>query len=305
MLVATSTAVLVVDVPHAAALTQNRITLSHSHHVFDADYSGIPGSFEEATSAVSPEPTDCGNPDGTSDTEQTPTFGTMCDLIPLRVVVPTDIDPGDDFVISIALSWTDSPGDAAGQNGTVTDMDLHLYDNEQIKKRTNSTGFTEITASNGTSIPEVVKICCPDLGDYNVVIANVGPGANTSYHVHAEMKILKADKIFEMLADKPATAGPATTDDALPTDSSGGPVISPGLGGLTPAEFDGDLSGFANAPLEDALRTPTAPNQTTHVTKPAAVSGLALALWLGLPLGVLGGGVGYWVRRRHAAARLI
>jgi len=301
--------VLVVDAPNAVALTQNRITLSHSHQVFDADYPAIPGSFEESTSAVTPEPTDCGNPDGESDTDNPPTFGTMCDTIPLRVVVPTDIDPGDDFIISVALSWTDSPGKAVGngQEGGVTDVDLHLFDNQQIEKRAGSTGYTEITASNGTAIPEVVKVCCPDLVDYNVVIANVGPGANTGYHIHAEMKILKADKIYELLADKPATHPASTDDNTLPADFSDVPAVAPGLGGLTLSDdFDGDLSQFANAPLETALQAPDTGSQTVRIEKPSDVSGMTLLLWLGaLPVGLLGGAAGYWVRRRNAAGRLI
>jgi hypothetical protein len=307
LLIAACSAVLVIDTPRADALTQHRVTLSQSHPVFDGDFAGIAGSFEEATSAVTPTPIGCGNPDGTSDAENPPPFGTMCDLIPLRVVVPTNVDPADDFVVSIALSWTDSAGAATGQEGGVTDLDLHLYDNRQIERRTDPEGtYTLITSSNGTAIPEVVKVCCPDLGDYNIVIANVGPGANTSYHVHAEMSILKAEKIFELLADKPAAGHPASDDDnTLPADLSDVGFVSPGLAGLTPAEFDGDLSGFANAPLEAALLAPSAAPEAVRVSRPAQVSGVTLALWLSLlPLGIAGGAFGSWWRRRNAAGSL-
>lgn len=303
-----SALVLVVDSSPASALTQKRISISGSHRVFDGDYPPIPASFEESTNAVTPTPTGCGNPDGTSDTESPPPFGAMCDTIPLRVSPPTDLGTGDDYVVTVVLSWDDNVGGPLGQGGTVTDLDLHFYDNGQIAMRDDpeDDSMTEITSSAGAVIPESIKICCPDLVDYNIVVVNAGAGANTGYHIHAEMKILKADKIFELLAESPTATTSPEGPNTLPEDLSNVPLPVtiddlanvPGL--------DTDFGDLASAPLEKALEGLPDSSQTVGVSKPAPVSGATVALWLGLMpvLGIGSAGVFAW-RRRHAATSLI
>jgi hypothetical protein len=308
VLLVASALAFVVHTEPASALTQKRISVDGSHRIFDADYPPIPATFEEGTNAVTPTPTGCGNPDGTPDSESPPPFGAMCDTIPLRVQPPTNLAPGDDYVVTVVVSWTDSPGSAAGVPGTVTDLDLHFFDNGQIAKRADpeDTSMTEITSSAGGTIPESIKICCPDLVDYNIVVVNAGAGPNTGYHVHVEMRILKADRIFELLAEAPTST--TTPDDAgsLPEDLSNVPLPVtiddlanvPGL--------DTDFGDLASAPLEKALQALPSGTETVGVAKPAPASGAAVALWLGLmPVLGIGSGLLFAWRRRNAASSLI
>ena len=165
----------------------------------EADFPPIPAAFWQSTNAVTPLPAGCGNDEGVSDTEEPPVFGTMCDRIPLRIVIPTNLAAADDFVVTITLSWQDSAGDAAGAAGTGNDMDLYVYDNRQIKQHDDpeSTTFTQQTSSATLAMPESVILGDPRLVDYTLIIVNTS-GANTGYHVKAEMKILKADTVFKL-----------------------------------------------------------------------------------------------------------
>jgi hypothetical protein len=308
VLLIASALALVADAQPASALTKKRITIDGAHKVFDGDYPPIPASFEESTTAVTPTPTGCGNPDGTPDSENPPPFGAMCDTIPLRINPPTDIGPADDYVVTIVVSWDDNAGEPVGAGGTVADLDLHFFDNGQIAKRADpeDTSTTEITSSAGATIPESIKICCPDLIDYNIVVVNAGAGPNTGYHVHVEMKILKAEKIFELLAESPTATTRPDDPGTLPEDLSNVP-LPVGIDDLASVPgLDTDFGDLASAPLEKALEGLPSGTETVGISKPSPVSGMTVALWLALmpALGIASAAVFAW-RRRNAVSSLI
>lgn len=290
----------------------------------------IVGNYPAGTAAI-PEPPDCGDDDDTAPFEAT------CDLVPLKIVVPPDLGPTDDFLLTLTVTW-DPTDDVDGQG--VNDLDVYLFDNTQIAKRTapKSTRYTELAVSAGGSQPEVIKLFSPDLVDYNLVVINFA-GPNVSYTVKGEIKVEGFQSPFEDLGPTFAPRTRNTTaarDDRNesfvapidrsgddPPSSSGGssfsgrPSDSPDLtdvgsilsGGRTLDEVpilpDTDFARLDPAASDGAFAAPALPEgagRTRAVAAAGPVSGLLVAFWLVLvPLALVAAGVFFLIRRSRNA----
>lgn len=298
---------LVFTAAPAESLTRDRLTVSQSNPVAEADYPSIPGQFAQSTNVITPLPGGCGNDEGVSDTDDPPPFGAMCDRIPLRIVVPTDLAQTDDYIVGITLSWNDSVGEAAGANGTGNDLDLYIYDNGQIDRRDDpeSTSFTQQTSSASTSNPESAKMGSPNLVDYNIIVVNAS-GANEGYHVKVEFRVAKGDKLLELLDESARPPQKPIAEESsenlvipdlsdFPQGGSGEELIA-----VIPG-FDLDFGSPELAPLEAALRAPIQEDRIAiRREKPGPVSGMTLAFWLGVVPGGFVAALLLGLRRRNA-----
>lgn len=260
-----------------------------------ATFGPIPGSFPATTAAV-PEPYDCWNP------EEEGVLFAFCDTVPLKIEVPDDLGPTDDFLVTVSVTWTPSE-DVDGQ--PLDDIDIYLYDNQQIGKRTNekSTAWTNLGESATAGYPETVKLFNPTLGDYNLVVVNWA-GTNIDYTVTGVMQIESFDLPFEDLGPSfgsRRTSSESTSDFAAPIDLSGDDLPSSGgfstigaedLGGnLTAQDLDeialmpdADFTDFDDSDFESQLTAPPPPvapganARLAAVTREASMP--AVAFWL-------------------------
>lgn len=291
----------------------------------------IAGNYPGGTAAV-PTPSGCGNADNTAP------FQATCDRVPLKIVTPSDLGPTDDFLVTISVSW--DPADEVDEGTGVNDLDVYLYDNQQIGKRTSSTSttFTRLAVSATGSQPEVIKLFSPDLVDYNLVVINFA-GPNLSYTVKADLKVDSFESPFEDLGPSfaprtrsSATASKSDTSDSFvaPIDRSGDDPPSTGgfsggassFGGESlgdvgdilsggrnldevPILPDSDFASLDGATTTDSFSAPTLPEGSGRSRLAGAVgpvSGILVAFWLVLvPIALLAGGVFLLLRRSRNA----
>jgi hypothetical protein len=215
--------------PVAGALTRDPLVISADGEA-SATYPGIPGN-NPSSQAADPTPHDCG------DVQNASQFTVACDVVPLKILVP-NVSEADDFVVEIELTW--EPADEIDGVGGVNDLDMYLYDNQQIAKRDDpeSSTYTQFGRSTSFEPPERISIYRPELGDYNLVVNNFS-GPNVSYTVKARIKIGTFEAPFEAL-------GP------------GGPVSEPvedGSGEVAPMDYSADeptSNSFSSPPAMTA-----------------------------------------------------
>lgn len=319
----------VIGAAPAAAFKTKTVTVSRDKAVTEK-LGPIPGNYPAGTAAV-PEPLDCGDDDDTAP------FEAACDLVPLKIVVPPDLGPTDDFLLTLTVTW--EPTDRVDESQGVNDLDVYLYDNTQIAKRMNpkSTAYTQLAVAAGSTQPEVIKLFSPDLGDYNLVVINFA-GPNLSYTVKGEIKVEGFSSPFEDLGPTfaPRTRTTAAREDrnesfVAPVDRSGDDPPSSGgssFGGGRNAQApdltdvgtilsggrsldevpilpDTDFARIDPSASDNAFAAPTLPEgagRTRAIAAAGPVSGILVAFWLVLvPLVVLGGGVFLLIRRSRNA----
>ena len=250
---------------------------------------------------------------------------TTCDRVPLDVVVP-NVDAADDWFLIVEVTWR--PSESAendAQDAQLCDLDVWLYDDQQVSKRSGGTSFTEMGSSQTAAQPETIKTYAPDLGRYNLVVQNFA-GVNVDYTVTGRIVIGKFDKPFEALgpsaretSDAPeesaAGSGPVdlSADDVRPTprpsfdsDAPAAPFVPITQGVLEEvavlpesdfASFDEDGSSF-----EQRLRPPVPTGVGTAlpiVGPPGDVSPVLVIFWLVfVPIALAAAGWVLLMRRR-------
>lgn len=256
--------------------------------VVEKEYPPIPGSYPVAPT-VNWTPGGCNNA----------AVGNVCDTVPIEIVVPK-LGPVDDFFVTIAVSWPDPTGE--------NDIDIYLWDDEQVKKAKGSSGWTEQSRSAGSSNPEVIKQFAPTLGKYNLTVVNwVGP--NLGYKVRAFITKVEFDPPFELLAPdlRPPSDSSGKNDTVAPVDysatpppgASGGP-IAPSFGEV-PIEPDASLD-FGPSDFAQAIAAPPQIRTGVQANRrpPRPVPGAVAAFWLGgVPLVLTGAAVLVLARRRR------
>lgn len=269
---------------------------------------GIPGN-NPSSQEVDPTPADCAEAaDGAA-------FTVACDVIPLKVLVP-NVSEADDFIMEISLTW--EPADEVEGVGGVNDLDMYLYDNQQVAKRDDpeSTTYTQFGRSTNFAPPELIRVYRPELGDYNLVINNFS-GPNVSYTVKARLIIGTFEAPFEALAptgslsppDDSSGEQPGPVDHSADEPTSVGfsappaPVAVPVLGEIAVLP-DQDFSEFdSSSPFDAQLRQPVqaVPAGSISLRPPRPVPVPVLLFWfLIVPLAVLGPGLFFLTRRTRS-----
>lgn len=238
----------------------------------ERSYPPIPGNYPVA-------PTVNWTPGGCNDSA----IGNVCDTIPLEIVIP-DLGPVDDFYVTIQVSWDDPEG--------LNDLDIYLWDDEQLRKSQGSTGWTRMNQAATSSNPETIKQFSPTLGKYNLTVVNWS-GPNLGYTVKAFITVAEFDEPFESLAptftptdSSTPTAAPAPPP---PFDFSAVDPVTPGPAAPTfgelPVQPDAELD-FGPSDFEQNLAAPPPLIDTSGVAfrdrPPRAVPGIVAAFWLGV-----------------------
>lgn len=275
----------------ASARSQQLVRITEGVTI-ERSYGPIPGNFPTA-------PTLNWTPPGCADGA---TGSATCDLIPLDIVVPK-LGPVDDFFVTLEISW-DDPAHA-------NDIDIYLWDNEQVKRSQGSTGYTRLTYAATSNNPERIKLFVPTMGRYNLTVVNFA-GPNVGYKFKASMTVIAFNAPFESLAPDfrpPSESSVTPEQDAVapfdystpPSDGGSGPA-APAFGEIAvlpdadldfgPSDFDGALA--APPPLSTGIRSELRP--------PRPVAGVIAFFWLGVVPAVLtGAGAAFVLRRRTAA----
>lgn len=294
-LVAASTAALAVTAPGAVALARETLVVSADGEA-SATYPGIPGN-NPSSQAVDPTPADCGDPTNASQ------FTVACDVVPLKILVP-NVSDADDFIVEIDVTW--EPADQVQDVGAVNDLDIYLYDNQQVAKRDDpeSTTYTQFGRSTNATPPEVIRIYRPELGDYNLVVNNFS-GPNVSYTVKARVEIGTFESPFEALGPNSQVSAPVDSsgEETGPIDYSADVPTSTGLS-APPAPLpvpvlgeiavlpDQDFSEFdSSSSFDDQLRpsVQALPAGAVSLAPPKPVPAAVLVFWfLVAPLAVFG-----------------
>jgi hypothetical protein len=300
-------AVAVVLPEPASAFMREPIVLTIDGPV-SKTYGPIPGNFPLTTAAI-PTPSGCGNE------QMTAPFQTQCDRVPIKIV-PPPLAGNEDFLVTLKVTWNPKE-DVDGV--FVNDLDLYLYDNQQIAKRTNpeSTTYTEVGESAGAVQPESIKLFSPTLGDYNLVVINWS-GPNVDYTVEMSMSVEGFDTPFEDLGPRfgaGRTNRPTSSEFesfAAPVDFSAFEDAAPGVGGSdfiasAPPQIgqvaalpDADFAATAAPAFDDEFEAAEAalPASLLRPRQAGPVSGVVVAFWLGLvPLLLLAALVVFVVRR--------
>jgi len=299
-------AVAVLPAPGAGALVRDQLVVSADGEA-SATYPGIPGN-NPSSQAADPTPHDCG------DVTEASQFTVACDVVPLKVIVP-NVSDADDFVLEIELTW--EPKDEVEGVGGVNDLDMYLYDNQQVAKRDNpqSTTYTQFGRSTNFAPPEAIRIYRPELVDYNLVINNFS-GPNVSYTLKARFVIGTFEAPFEALApnvsapvDDSSGEQPGPIDYSADEPTSVGfsappaPVAPPVLGEVAVLP-DQDFSEFDSTSTFDAqLREPVQalPAGSISLRPPTPVPAPVLLFWfLLVPLAVLGPTAFFLTRRNRS-----
>ena len=280
----------------------------------------IPGNYP-ATAAAVPTPSGCGNADNTA-----PFQGT-CDRVPLRIPVP-DLASNQDFIVRITITW--EPADEPEET-PVNDLDVFLWDNQQIAKQSNpeSTTYTRLATSANFTQPETFRMFSPSLVDYNITVVNL-TGPNLSYTLSAEVEIDSFDPAFEDLgpsfgsranrnddvvspADESeggtealprpdAKFGPGRDDQGPSTGATAAPLLAPVDLGV-----DGDFGSLGSSFLDDQLAAPPGPPPAASAVLTRnidSVSVVMVVFWLVVvPLALVALTV-VLLRRRSAARQL-
>jgi hypothetical protein len=279
---------------HAATQPVLKVAFGHDG-VLDAG--PLVGAFPTSGEA-NPEPSDC--------TVKQP----YCDNIPFDVTPPPGVSPGDDWYVVVSSSWEPTGSDPSG-NAQVDDIDTFTYDDGQLAGGTTKT-YTDTGDSASGANPEVIKLYKPQLGRYNLVLANFS-GANEAYHVRMHMVISKFDQPFELLAPPPPaprTSHGTTTPTALPNqDTSSSPTLATPPSPTAPGDVavipDQQLSSKPKSTFNDELAAPPSVGLGNALASsdrpPGPVSGLALILAFLVAPGILVAGLMAVVRRQRRA----
>ena len=289
-------AALVVPGP-ASAATKPELTVTQantSDKPATATYGPIPAAWTASRDAVTWTPSGC----------YTTGPGTaVCDTTPINVVPPT-VSPDTDWYIDIEVSWPNPTG--------TNDLDIELYDNQQVSQRNNTTGFTTMGSSASSSNPEKIRAWLPTLGKYNLVVMNY-LGTNISYTIKVTMAVgEKFIDPFESLEDVPppdtSGAEDATAPEDAPADLStfeedfGSFEDFAGLEDLT-STGDSDLTSdvFGNdGEISDLPSAPPAVGALGNIaaSRPGPASGMLMFIWLVLLPALAIGGVATFITTR-------
>ena len=210
-----------------------------------ATYGPVAGN-NPSSQEVDPIPSDCADP--SEDPLALPVFFAACDVIPIKVVPPA-VTESDDYFLEIGLTWAPADQEEEVLGVAVNDLDMYLYDNQQVAQREDpeSATYTQVGKSAGSVQPEKIRIFRPELGDYNLVVNNFS-GPNTDYTITARIVIGLFESPFEALAPN-FSAG----DDETPSDESAAPPMDFSADLPTPSAsspsnpFDGTF-GFSPVP---------------------------------------------------------
>jgi hypothetical protein len=325
-----------VPAPQAGALTQKQITIDKVGTV-TASFSPILVPYP-LNNIIGWTPSGCGNgdpetpggrqdhpPKAPSDIDNPPPAGATCDRIPLKVIPPKGLAAADDYIVTIAVSWTDPIGLTCAKTQQTpqvsikvtcgNDLDMYVYDNTDIAWRKNPDedtqqypGYTDLSDSTTTKNPEVVTLGNPDLPLYNIVVQNVS-GINTGYTITVNMRISHADPVFELLEGSLAPTQPAV--EVPPVDLSALPLptsdVIPGLEQLsvTP-DLELDTATVGAPSLAAQIQAPPLARDIETPKPPGPASGALLVLWLVIvPIALLGGSLGIlWRRGTLGTSRL-
>lgn len=238
-----------------------------------------------------------------------------CDTVPLEVVYPDDIPPGDEVRMEVELSWDDTGG---------SNLDLYLWDNRQIKQQygrpdpgdanydPRETDYTLIDSSTINN-PETISIPSPDIRDYNLVVHNQD-GAAPNYTVKVRLEVDSADEVYEYQEEKKAAAagsddsgGSASLDDLESADGAGDASATSAPGSIDPtldpafSSADESLLGIEERDIDSELASPALQSSAPLATaKPDPPSGITLVIWLVVLPALMGAGIAYWLRRQRA-----
>lgn len=261
---------LLVTAPPASATQQKEIVVSEGHPVTKT-FDPIPGQGAATYQVDYPTPKECATPPGQ----------TYCDVIPIRVQLPSDYDDNtDEYITRVVLSW-DDPDE-------LNDLDMFIYD------LTN----TRTGKSNGSDNPEASASADPK---FNVVVDNQ-TGPNPGY----TLKVTFVRKRFTPVTEKPSSFGslesPGTTRPRPPSSDTTPPTFTPYGNAalelppldLTDPDFAGGSSGIDLG--TELFERSAAPASQTGPARPVS-AGVLLAALVGLPAISVGAG-GFFFRRR-------
>lgn len=292
-----ATAASVVVAPSAGATyTQAVMTIGPGNPVVEKDYPPL-GANEPSGAFTNPKCAD--KP------------GHFCDVIPMTFIGPAG--GGNDFVVSVELSWKATPVPQGIEQSN--DLDMYLFEDPVDPKNTGA-----VAKSGSSNIPERAGIAQPKLRKYQIVVYNFA-GVSEGFHVKLTYYPGGAYRPDESLDPTPRskTTVPAPTDTGPPprdlsgADDSGSPVV-PAVGSTTPdfgpaplpvnPDFvNGSGTTGADEGLTDILKPATSFGRgRVRIPPPKAVSGASVFLaMLAAPL-LVGGLGGYWLLRRRPAA---
>lgn len=314
-------AALVAPTLGASARTHPVLRVSGREPVSRA-FPGFGNTALRQTAVERPDPQDCAQ-------------AAHCDTIPMLILLPTDVGPGDEITLEVVVDWQHR-----GQNN---DMDVFFWDDKQVLgdepngcvsdpspvdqgaswRHTNCYSLiTEAAGGGQVHFPERFIVREPQLPDhdgdganYNLVVINLS-NRNDGYTVNARFLVEKFEPPGEVIEEDPVPTigGRRPPDDDGFGPSFGGFFGDGGAGGpegvaagltldlldITPDDVLGSLT---STDLAGLLRGPP---QTTSALGPGdhpPPSTLALVLWLGvLPGAVLGGVLAFLLRRRAQLA---
>jgi hypothetical protein len=275
-----------------------------------------------------PNPAPTPGPAPRTNTPENCKQATYCDVIPLEIVLPPDLQPRDEFFVTVTVDWqTDQlPGIKVGEAEykkpeDINDLDSYVW--------TDPPGEEPIPGGATEKHPEETRMYRPVLGKYSIVVFNYG-GPNKGYKVKVEYKKENIAPPFELLAPgfdpvfpvpeslappveltEPETPAPPARSPSVPATPPGAAPASPP--GQTPApltpvaiEPDPDFTNFADDAFDDQLAAPPARDvlrekRARAVGPPKPASSPTLIFWLAVvPLLLLAGG-GVWLSRRGSA----
>ncbi|MEN3272569.1 MAG: hypothetical protein V7636_1330 [Actinomycetota bacterium] len=297
LLVALLVALGIAFIPSDAhAITGDAITIK-ANTTTEADEPPVPGNDPVTTTASEPpDPETCASLPS-------------CMVVALNVEIPQR-NPGDDFVVYVSVSWqSETISDNNVQPVQQNDMDIWIYDDQQMEKAQDSSGYTVIGSSASSDNPEKVKMFEPLLGKYNLVVNNFS-GGNTGWHVKAESKVGKFEKPFESLAPTPGSGStnpnnkPVTTTTPTTIGAATTTTVTVPEGSIIP---DDDFEGGKfdpNSAVDDAIAAGQEAQQVSASRKPpsaASPSAIAVIGWMVLlPAAIIAGGFGFVRARRRS-----
>lgn len=293
----------------AQALTRGPFTVTQANTAAKPathTYGPIPGFWAPSRDAVTWTPGGCESAAVGPPVDPGGPALWACDVV-LFDVVPPNVDDKTDWYIDIEVSWPDPTG--------TNDLDVTLYDDQQVARRGNSSGWTQMGESATLANPERIRTWLPTLGRYSLVVLNY-LGINTSYTVKISMGVGERfvdpiEALEDLSGVTDSSTDPAPPADSGPSDFSafenfGPPADFSGLEQLT-ASFDGDFGAgdlTASAGISDLPPAPPAFTAGRIVAdRPGPASGAMMFLWLVVvPAALVGGGATYILSRARRGA---
>jgi hypothetical protein len=246
-----------------------------------------------------------------------------CDVIPLEVVLPPTLKPGDEFFVTVTLSWQTSqlPGvDPYSKPINVNDLDLYVW-NDPIAEDGMPAQFKASDVQ-----PESLRLFRPSKGKYSIVVFNY-QGPNTGYKLKVEYKPENIVPPFELLPPEltapdvmPVTETPVESPDetpALPIDTSGFDDTPPATAPPAPVETtpppltpvaidpDPDFTNFADDAFDEQLAARPSDvlqeKQVKAVGPPRPASTGTLVFWLAIVPMLLVAAGGLWLSKKGSA----